>query len=276
LIINALTFDVEDWFHATYLGVPENDWASCEPWISGNIQHLLEILSEEKVRATFFILGWIADRNPELVRMIAASGHEIASHSYYHRQVFRQTPAEFSQDLQRSINALQTAAGIPITGYRAPAFSIGKEQTWAFEIMAEQGIVYDSSLLPVRTPLYGMTGIPTNAHWIVKGRLLEIPLTTVGVGKFRIPISGGTYTRLLPLAITKWAIRQRNDQDQEPMVLYLHPWELDPHPPPRGKNLFTRWIHTVNKRKMVDRLRKLLSCFPFAPIREVFNIQRQS
>jgi len=276
LLKNALTIDVEDWFHATYLGVAEKDWPSCEPWVKSNIHRILGILAEEEVKATFFILGWIAERMPELVQSIAAGGHEIASHSYWHHQVFRQPPAEFALDLRLSIEMIQAAVDVPILGYRAPAASIGKDQKWAFEVMAENGILYDSSMLPVRTPLYGVAGLPRFAFKLCEGRLLEIPLTTVEVGPIRIPISGGVYTRLLPMSFTEWAFKRVNEVDGQPMMLYLHPWELDPQPPPLGRNVITRWSHIVNKGKMEARFRQLLSRFSFGPVRDVFSVELES
>lgn len=270
---NALTIDVEDWFHATYLGVPEKDWPICEPWIEPNIRRILNILAEEKVKATFFILGWIAERIPQLVRNIAEEGHEIASHSYCHRQVFGQSPTEFAQDLHLSIEMIQAAVDVPILGYRAPAASIGKDQQWAFEIMVDNGILYDSSLVPVRTPLYGVSGLPRFAFELCGGSLLELPLTTVEFGPIRIPISGGVYTRLLPMSFTEWALKRVNQVDGQPIILYLHPWELDPQPPPLGKNGITRWSHTINKGKMEHRFRQLLSRFSFGPVRDVFRTE---
>jgi polysaccharide deacetylase family protein (PEP-CTERM system associated) len=273
LVKNALTIDVEDWFHATYLGVPEKDWPSCDPWIKSNIHRILDILAKEDVKATFFILGWIAERTPELIQTIADEGHEIASHSYYHRQVFRQSPAEFAQDLRLSIESIQSAVDVPILGYRAPAASIGKDQKWAFEIMVENGILYDSSILPVRTPLYGVTGLPRFAFQLCEGRILEIPLSTVDVFNIRFPISGGVYTRLLPISFTEWAFNRVNVVDGQPIMLYLHPWELDPQPPPLGRNSISRWSHIVNKGKMEGRFRQLLSRFSFGPVRDVFSVE---
>ena len=276
MVINALTFDVEDWYHATYLGVPERDWSSCESRIDFTVHRLLGILAEINVKATFFILGCIAESDPSLVRSIAEEGHELASHSYRHTRVCNQSPQEFEEDLIRSIEAIRLAAGSEIFGYRAPAFSIGKDQNWALDILVKNGIRYDSSMFPVRTPLYGIAGMPRFAHRVCDGDLLEIPLTTIDIGKIRLPLSGGTYTRLLPLWITEWAIQHLNQVDIQPMILYMHPWELDPHPPLKGKNVFTRWIHTINKGKMEKRLRRLLSKFTFGPIREVFELQSKS
>jgi polysaccharide deacetylase family protein (PEP-CTERM system associated) len=273
LVINALTIDVEDWFQATYLGVPDEDWSACESRIMASTRRVLGILEESEVKATFFILGWIAEREPELVRMIAADGHEIASHGYSHRQVFKQSSIEFARDLRLSIELIQAAADVSVRGYRAPAFSISAGQGWAFEVMVDHGILYDSSILPVRTPLYGMRGVPRFAHRVCEGHLLEIPLATVEVGPVRLPISGGVYTRLLPMFFITWAIRRLNEVEEQPGVLYLHPWELDPQPPSRGRNAITRWSHTVNKSKMEGRMRHLLARFSFGSIRDVFNLQ---
>jgi polysaccharide deacetylase family protein (PEP-CTERM system associated) len=272
MLVNALTVDVEDWFHATFLGVDEDSWPACEPRIVTSTRRILDILREEGVKATFFVLGWVAEKHPAIVQAINADEHEIACHSHYHRQVFRQTPEEFSADLRKSIASIHSAADVTILGYRAPAYSIGASQKWAFDIMVEQGIEYDSSILPVRTPFYGISGAEPFPHRVCEERLLEIPLSTVKFGPVRFPMAGGVYLRLLPLPFILWAIRRLNNVEGQPAVMYLHPWELDPQPPPNGRNALTRWSHTVNKRGMESRLRKLLSCFTFAPIREVFDI----
>lgn len=276
MVINALTIDVEDWFHATFLGVPETAWPDCEPRVVTSTRRLLKVLAEEGVRATFFVLGSVAEETPELVRTIAASGHEIASHGHSHRRVCRQTPVEFAADLRRSVEQISTVAGVSVLGYRAPAFSIGVNQKWAFEILADNGFLYDSSVLPARTPLYGIAGAPRFSHRVCTSRLLEVPLATVEIGRWRFPVAGGVYLRLLPLPIVSWAIRRLNEVERQPAVLYLHPWELDPWPPPRGRNALARWSHTVNKATMMGRLRQLLSRFSFAPIRDVFAIHSAS
>jgi polysaccharide deacetylase family protein (PEP-CTERM system associated) len=254
----VLTVDLEDWFHATYLGVPEKEWRTCEPRIVLSTRRLLDILADCGVKATFFVLGWIAEREPELIRTIVAEGHEIASHSYGHAQVYEQSQAEFTRDLQRSIAALQSAAGVPILGYRAPALSIREEQMWVFDILIQNGIKYDSSVLPVRTPLYGMPDKPRFAYRFCEGQLLEVPLSTVEFGNLRFPIAGGIYMRSLPLSIIMRGIRRLNEVEKQPAVLYLHPWELDPYPPDKGK--------------MEGRIRQILSYYSFSPVCEVFNL----
>lgn len=271
-VVNALTVDVEDWFHATFLGVSETDWSGCEARVIPNTQHLLKILDDHGVKATFFVLGWVAERAPELVRAIASAGHEIASHGAMHRQVFRQTPEEFACDVRKSLASLRPVTHHPILGFRAPAFSIGKDQSWALEILAEQGFQYDASLFPVRTPLYGVAAAPRFSHLICDGRLLEIPPATLQIGPWRFPIAGGVYFRTLPFSLILWGIRHLNQREKRPAVLYLHPWELDPQPPARGANGLARWSHGINKSSMTHRLQRLLQAFSFAPIREVMEI----
>lgn len=273
-MLNALTIDVEDWFHATYLGVPEEAWPDCEGRVLSNTQRILDLLSGAGVRATFFVLGCVAESTPEIVRRIAEGGHEIACHSYRHRRVCRQTPAEFAADLQRSVEQISRVTGAPVSGYRAPAFSIDLDKSWVFDILADNGFLYDSSILPVRTPLYGAAGTPRFSYRIGDGRLLEIPLSTTQIGRWRFPIAGGVYLRLLPFRLISWAIRRLNQVDCRPAVIYLHPWELDPMPPPRGRNTLARWSHTVNKGAMEQRVRRLLTSFAFAPIQDVFSINK--
>jgi polysaccharide deacetylase family protein (PEP-CTERM system associated) len=272
LALNALTIDVEEWYHATFLGVPESAWPGCERWLIESTSRLLAILAETGVRATFFVLGSVAQEVPDLVRAIAEGGHEIACHSYNHRQVFRQTPAEFALDVERSVKLIEQASQARVLGYRAPACSIGAGQLWAFNILADQGFLYDSSIMPVRTPLYGDGKAPRFPHQVAAGRLLEIPLATLNIGGWRFPMAGGVYLRIFPFALICEAIQRLNQVERQPAVLYLHPWEVDPRPPPLGRNWLARWSHTVNKRRMEARVRQLLDRFSFAPIREVFNL----
>jgi polysaccharide deacetylase family protein (PEP-CTERM system associated) len=272
VVVNALTIDVEDWFHATFLGIPESSWSQCETRVVSSTERLLQILNESGVYATFFVLGWVAERAPALVRMIAEKGHEVASHGTMHRQVFRQTPDEFEADVRKSVDLIRKVIDQPILGYRAPAFSIGVNQLWALEILSDLGFLYDASVFPVRTPVYGIANAPRFVHPICGGRMLEIPPATVKMGPWRLPIAGGVYTRVLPLSFTLWGIRRLNQKEKRPAVMYLHPWELDPKRPPAGKNGLARWSHGLGKSATSDRLRQLLSTFPFAPIREVFSL----
>ena len=271
-MLNALTVDVEDWYHATYLGVPESSWPGCERRLSRNTRRLLDILAEAGTRATFFLLGCVADELPDLVRAIAAGGHELACHSYYHRQVSGQTRPEFVADVKRCTEAIRRASGAEVLGYRAPAASIGPGQDWVFGVLADEGFVYDSSIMPARTPLYGTAAAPRFAHRVANGRLFEVPLSTAEFGRCRFPIAGGVYLRLLPFGLTCRAIERMNQVEGQPAVIYLHPWEIDPQPPRLGRNWLTRWSHTINKEVMEQRVRRLLDRFSFGPITEVFDL----
>lgn len=270
MVVNALTIDVEDWYHATFLGVPRSAWPDCERRLAESTERLLAILAEVGMRATFFVLGCVAEEMPELVCAIAEGGHELACHSYDHRQVFYQTPIQFAADVERSVAAIQQASGVRVLGYRAPACSIGGAQQWAFDILADQGFLYDSSIMPARTPLYGSSDAPRFLHRLAGGRLVEIPLTTVEFGRWRFPVAGGVYLRLLPFALICRAIQRLNSVEGQAAVLYLHPWEIDAQPPRLGRNRLALWSHTVNKGAMEDRVRRLVARFSFAPIREVF------
>lgn len=269
---NALTVDVEDWYHATFLGVPESAWPGCERRLAKSTRRLLDILAEAGVRATFFVLGCVAEEMPDLVRAIAEGGHELGCHSYNHRQVFRQTQAEFTADVQRSLELIHQAGDVRVLGFRAPAYSIGPDQYWAFEVLANEGLLYDSSIMPAWMPLYGNGDAPRFPYRVANGRLLEIPMATVALSRLRFPVAGGVYLRLLPLDAICWAIERLNNVEGQPAVLYLHPWELDPHPPQMGRNLLARWSHMANKGAMEGRLRRLLERFSLGPIREVFDL----
>jgi polysaccharide deacetylase family protein (PEP-CTERM system associated) len=271
-MLNALTVDVEDWYHATFLGVPESSWPACERRLAQSTRRVLDILAEAGARATFFVLGCVADEMPELVGAIADGGHELACHSYYHRQVFGQARPEFVADVEQSVEAIERASGAQVSGYRAPAASIGPEQAWVFDVLADEGFVYDSSVMPARTPLYGTAAAPRFAHRVANGRLMEIPLSTAELGRWRFPVAGGVYLRLLPLGLTCRAIERMNGVEGQPAVIYLHPWEIDPQPPRLGRNWLARWSHTVNKGGMEKRVRRLLDRFAFGPIMEAFDL----
>lgn len=272
-VVNALTIDVEDWYHATFLGVPESSWSTCEERVVESTEHILNILDESSVHATFFVLGWVAERAPKLIRAISDRGHELASHGTMHRQVFSQTPEEFVSDVKRSVELIQSAAGQPVCGYRAPAFSVGKNESWALQELAALGFRYDASIFPIRNFLYGIANAPRFIYPICEGRMVEIPPATVHVGSWRFPIAGGVYFRFLPLPLILWGIHRLNHSENQPAILYLHPWEFDPKYPADGVNSLARWSHGLNKSDMDRRLRKLLSTFSFAPIREVFSSQ---
>jgi polysaccharide deacetylase family protein (PEP-CTERM system associated) len=272
-VLNALTIDVEEHFqvHAFEKVVDRSAWDHHPSRVVANTQRILRLLAEYDVRATFFVLGWVADRHPDLVKEIALKGHEVATHGYWHELVYRQTPAEFAADLCRSLEAIGRAyTGLQPVGYRAPAFSITRQSLWALDILREHSIIYDSSIFPLAAhDRYGISNANRFAN-NTGGGLWEFPISTIRLGQQNWPVAGGGYFRLFPLWITRRAIRHLNAQG-EPAVVYLHPWEFDPDQPRmRNAPLLSRFRHYVNLDKTESRLLALLNEFKFAPMREVF------
>lgn len=278
-MLNALTFDVEDYFQVESFTniVSREDWSQYPIRVVENTQRILNLLREYKTHATFFVLGWVADRYPELVQEIAADGHEIATHGYWHQLIYRQTPEEFATDLENSLEAIQKALGsYSVVGYRAPVFSITNQSLWALDILQKHGIKYDSSIFPVAVhDRYGISNADRFANEIGEG-LWEFPPSTVQLGKRNLPVAGGGYFRLFPLPLTRWAIRQINAEGQ-PAVIYLHPWEFDPEQPRiSGASLLSRFRHYLNLEQTESRLRKLLEEFQFGSMSQVFSPQLSS
>jgi polysaccharide deacetylase family protein (PEP-CTERM system associated) len=272
-IPNALTIDVEEYFqvHAFETVVDRSDWDRYPRRVVLNTRRILHLLAAYDVRATFFVLGWVADRCPDLVKEIATSGHEIATHGYWHELVYRQTPEAFASDLDRSLEAIGRALnGFQPQGYRAPSFSITKQSLWALDVLRDHRLVYDSSIFPLAIhDRYGMKHADRFAHQPCSG-LWEFPVSTLRLGKQNWPVAGGGYFRLFPLRVTRQAIRHLNTQGH-PAVIYLHPWEFDPDQPRIPKApLLSRFRHYVNIGKTESRLQALLNEFEFAPMREVF------
>ncbi len=285
-MLNALTIDVEEHFqaHAYEKAIDRGAWESQPSRVRENTARVLELLAAHGVRATFFVLGWVADRHPQLVRDIAAAGHEVASHGYAHQLVYRQSAADFAADLARSLRALRRAldgTGSPVVGYRAPAFSLTDDAAWALDVLRAQGLRYDSSILPVTAngrgiggalrsgKRYGMRGASRFAVRL-DGGLWEFPVSTLCVARRNWPVAGGGYFRLYPLWLTRHAIRRINAEGH-PAVVYLHPWEFDPHPPAvRAVSGLARFRHDINRGRTAARLRALLRELPFGPLREVF------
>jgi polysaccharide deacetylase family protein (PEP-CTERM system associated) len=275
-MLNALSFDIEDYFQVESFKkvVSCSDWDTYPSRVVENTRRILRLLREYKTKATFFILGWVADRHPDLVEEIAADGHEIATHGYWHQLIYRQTPEEFAADLQKSFQALEKAIGkYPIVGYRAPTFSITEPSRWALDILQAHGIKYDSSIFPVTAhDRYGISHADRFANQIAEG-LWEFPPSTVQLGKRNLPVAGGGYFRLFPLPLTRWAIRRINAEGQ-PAVIYLHPWEFDPQQPRiKGASLLSRFRHYLNLDRTESRLRKLLEEFQFGSMNQVFSRQ---
>lgn len=229
---NAMSIDVEDYFQVSAFApyIRREDWNGLECRVERNIERILALLAEKNVKATFFTLGWIAERYPQVVKAILAGGHELASHGYGHERASDLSPTAFLDDISRAKKMLEDLGGVPVVGYRAPSFSIGKGNLWAFDVLREAGYRYSSSVYPIAHDHYGMPDSPRFAYPVREG-LLEIPVTTVRMGSRNLPSSGGGYFRLLPYALSRWMIRRVNETDGEPAVFYFHPWEIDSEQP---------------------------------------------
>jgi polysaccharide deacetylase family protein (PEP-CTERM system associated) len=271
-IANALTVDVEDYFQVSALArhIARADWARIPCRVERNVETILSLFAESGARATFFTLGWIAERYPGLVKRIVAQGHELASHGYGHLRIHEQTPAEFTHDIGRAKALLEDLSGTEVKGYRAPSFSIGPRTPWAFERIAQAGYRYSSSVYPVRHDLYGMPDAPRFAYR-PRADLLEIPVTTAAVLNRNLPAGGGGYFRLLPYAVSRALIRRVNEVDRRSAIFYFHPWEIDPaQPRVPGTGVKTRFRHYVNLRRTEPRLRRLLRDFRWRRMDEIF------
>lgn len=268
---NALTIDVEDYFQVSAFAqhIPRDQWAIRECRVERNIDRILSMLDDHQTQATFFTLGWIAERYPQTIRRIVDSGHELASHGYGHERASNQTPEVFYSDIRTAKLILEDLAGYEIKGYRAPSFSIGTNNLWAFECLERAGYTYSSSIYPIHHDHYGMPDAPRHAHKI--GELLEVPATTLRLLRRNWPASGGGYFRLMPYGMSRWMIQRINTTDQMPAVFYFHPWEIDDEQPRiEGIGLKTRFRHYVNINRMEKRLRCLLSDFPWDRMDKIF------
>ena len=271
---NALTIDVEDYFQVSALAphIERTSWDSMPHRVERNVDRLLELLTESESHATFFTLGWIAQRYPRLVRSIVARGHELASHGHAHLRASEQSRAEFRADIEGARKRLEDIGGVAVRGYRAPSFSIGQGNLWAFDCIAEAGYAYSSSVYPVRHDHYGMPDAPRFAYRTHNG-LLELPITTTRLLTRNLPAGGGGYFRLLPYRASRWAIERVNRVDGQPAIFYFHPWEIDPEQPRiRGVSARTRFRHYLNLDRTESRLKRLLSDFHWDRIDRVFEI----
>ncbi len=273
-IRNAMTIDVEDYFQVSAFApyITRESWPERECRVEANVDRILAILDEGGVKATFFTLGWIAERYPALVKRIVAGGHELASHGYGHLRASDQDRAQFMQDVSSAKAILEDIGGQAVLGYRAPSFSIGHANLWALDVLHEAGYRYSSSIYPVRHDHYGMPDAPRFA-WHPNGPdgLLEVPITTVRMGQRNLPAGGGGYFRLFPYAMSRWMMQQVNQRDGQPAIFYFHPWEIDPgQPRPDGINLKTRFRHYVNMEKMDGRIRALTRDFAWDRMDRIF------
>jgi polysaccharide deacetylase family protein (PEP-CTERM system associated) len=269
-IVNAMTVDVEDYFQVSAFDrtIARDAWDRQPSRVVANTNRLLDLFDEFAVTATFFVLGWVADRQPQLVATIASRGHELASHGYGHRLVYEQTPDEFRDDVRRAKSVIESAGGKPVMGYRAPSFSVTRRSLWALDVLVDEGYRYDASIFPVRHDRYGIPDAPRHAHAMDRGgrRLMEAPPATVRLGGVNWPVAGGGYFRLLPYAWTRWGIGRINRLERRPAVFYLHPWEVDPGQPRLRAGALSRLRHYYNLDQTAPRLRRLLGEFRFGPM----------
>ncbi len=274
-VVNGMTVDVEDYFHVSVFEgiVPRAAWSGMQRRVCPNTERLLDIFDEFGIRSTFFVLGWVAERDPTLVRTIRGRGHEVASHGYAHRLVYDQTPAAFRADVRRAKRLIEDAAGCEVLGYRAPSYSVTPRSLWALDILIEEGYRYDASIFPIRHDRYGIPVSPRQPFIVHRagGTLVEIPGSTVRVGPLNLPVAGGGYFRILPYGWTRWGITRLNRVERRPAVFYLHPWEIDPDQPRLPAGRLGRFRHYRNLDKTEGRLRALLRDFTFAPVRSILT-----
>lgn len=272
--INAMTVDVEDYFQVSAFEhyVPREDWDRLPCRVERNMDRILELFSDQGVKATFFTLGWIAERYPMLVRRAVEEGHELASHGWSHVRVTEQGVDAFRRDVTRTKAFLEDLSGRAVNGYRAASYSIGERNLWALNVLDEVGYLYSSSIYPIRHDLYGMPDAPRFAFRPNGGSdFLEIPVTTVELGETKFPCGGGGYFRLFPYALSRWALRRVNRRDGQPSIFYFHPWEIDPDQPrQRGVDIKTRFRHYLNLGRMENRLSRLMRDFRWGRVDEVF------
>ena len=271
-LTNVMTVDVEDYFQVSaferYVG--RDSWDDRECRVERNVDRILELFDSHGVKATFFTLGWVTERYPEMIRRIVGQGHELASHGWSHVRVTQQQPSEFRQDILRTKALLEDVSGQDVIGYRAASYSIGANNLWALELLQETGHRYSSSIYPIRHDLYGMPDAPRFAFSPGNDDFLEFPVTTVRLGNRNLPCGGGGWFRLVPYAGMRWAIRRVNKVDQEAAIFYFHPWEIDPEQPrQQGIDAKTKFRHYLNLERMQPRLSRLLDDFAWGRMDEV-------
>lgn len=264
-VVNGLSVDVEDWFQVGAFEdvIDRGDWDGIVTRVEDNVARIIDLFARADVKATFFTLGWIAERHPALIRRIADAGHEVASHGYDHKRVFTFDRAQFANDISRARTILEDCSGQKVTGYRAPSFSIDARNAWAFEVLAEHGYTYSSSVAPITHDHYGWREAPRFAFRPVEGSdLIEIPVTTAMLGSRRLAAGGGGFFRVLPYAFSRWAITQVNARDGRPAIFYFHPWEIDCGQPRVGSApLRSRLRHYTGLAKMAGKLGNLVDDF---------------
>ncbi len=278
-VVNAMTVDVEDYFQVSAFEnhIRREDWGRKDCRVEGNMERILSLFSETGIKGTFFVLGWIAERYPQMISGLVDHGHELASHGWSHVRVFEQNPKQFREDVIRTKRLLEDVSGKQVRGYRAASYSIGADNLWALDILKEAGHQYSSSIYPIRHDLYGMPEAPRFPFHPGGDGFLEVPVTTVKVMGRNYPCGGGGYFRLFPYRLSRWALRRVNSADKQACVFYFHPWEIDPDQPRQaGISLKTRVRHYLNLGKMEPRLRRLMRDFKWARMDQVFLNKRDA
>ena len=275
-IINALTIDVEDYYQvaAFFDVIKMADWHQHEHRVVQNTHRILELCDNENIQATFFVLGWVAEKFPELTREIASRGHEVASHGYSHQLIYEQTPDAFREETLRAKALLEDQIQAPVLGYRAASYSITNDSLWALDILAEAGFQYDSSIFPVRHDRYGIPDTPRHPYRLTTpngAELIEFPISTKKLINYQLPVAGGGYFRLFPYWLTRSALHSINQHEHKPFVFYLHPWEVDPDQPRIKASRLSRFRHYNNLKRCEQRLKQLLKQFPFDTMRSVLK-----
>jgi polysaccharide deacetylase family protein (PEP-CTERM system associated) len=277
-IINAMTVDVEDYFQVSAFEkhIDRQQWEQLPHRVERNTQIILDVFAAHQVKATFFTLGWVAERYPQLIQRIVSEGHELACHGYQHIRVTEQTPEEFRQDIQLSKQILQDISATPVIGYRAASYSIGAQNLWALEILAEEGFLYSSSIYPVKHDLYGMPDAPRFAFRPENApNLLEIPISTLNIAGRHLPCGGGGFFRLYPYLFSKLAYQHLNIREKQSGIFYFHPWEIDASQPRQTNlNFKTKFRHYLNLSRMPSRLDSLLHDFAWDTMQNVFLSHR--
>ena len=276
--INAMTIDVEDYFQVSAFEpyIAKEQWDALPHRVENNTHKILDLLAERRIKATFFTLGWVAERYPGLVKRIVHDGHELACHGYEHIRVTEQTPEQFRVDVVKSKKLLEDMGGKEVKGYRAASYSIGASNLWALDVLQEAGFKYSSSIYPVKHDLYGMPDAPRFIYEpIANNAFKEIPITTIRFGNKNMPCGGGGFFRFYPYALSKWAFNRVNGQENESAIFYFHPWEIDPKQPrQQGLSLKTRTRHYLNLNRMENRIKQLLTDFDWDTMENVFLINK--
>lgn len=273
-VVHAMTVDVEDYFHvsAFYKVISQGDWDKWPSRVEENTLKLLDLFEQREIKCTFFVLGWVAERFPELIRKLSEQGHEIASHGYSHQLVYTQTPEVFREETKKSKDILEQITQKPILGYRAASYSITRKSLWALDILAELGFEWDSSIFPVHHDNYGVPGSPTQPYTIELengSKITEFPLTSAKVMGMSVPAAGGGYFRQYPYALSRWLFERASLNQTRPLIFYLHPWEIDPEQPRvPNASLKSKFRHYTNLHRCYGRLERMISDFNFGTIQQ--------